>query len=91
LTCHVLPAGYGNIDIERVQLDPIASPRRGYGIELDPGYVDLTISRWQKMTDQPAMHASGKTFAEICVERQDGNAQSAAMAEEDDVEGHGCD
>lgn len=43
--------------------------RRGYGIELDPGYVDLTIARFQKMTGQPAVHASGKTFGEIWAER----------------------
>jgi DNA modification methylase len=43
--------------------------RRGYGIELDPLYVDLTITRWQRMTKTPAQHASGKTFAEVCDER----------------------
>lgn len=43
--------------------------RRGFGIELDPGYVDLTVSRWEKMAGEPAMHASGKTFAEILGER----------------------
>jgi DNA modification methylase len=43
--------------------------RRGYGIELDPLYVDLTITRWQRMTKGRALHASGKTFAELCDER----------------------
>jgi len=49
--------------------------RRGYGIELDPLYVDLTVARWQAMTQQLAQHANGRTFAEIC---------AARSAEEDD-------
>ncbi len=43
--------------------------RRGHAIELDPLYVDLTITRWQHMTKGRALHASGKTFAELCDER----------------------
>lgn len=43
--------------------------RRGYGIELDPGYVDTTIRRWQKATGKVAIHASGKTFEEIVASR----------------------
>lgn len=43
--------------------------RRGYGIELDPGYVDLALSRWQRFTGEEAIHASGKTFDEIAAER----------------------
>ena len=39
--------------------------RRGYGIELDPQYVDLTIARWQQATGQVALHDSGKPFAEM--------------------------
>ena len=39
--------------------------RRGYAIELDPGHVDTAIARWQRMTKQTAVHASGKTFEEI--------------------------
>ncbi len=40
--------------------------RRGYGIELNPLYVDTTIMRWQRMTNQVAIHAaSGKTFDEM--------------------------
>lgn len=49
--------------------------RRGYGIELDPLYVDLSISRWEKMTGQAATHACGKTFAEISAERSGGHAE----------------
>jgi DNA modification methylase len=44
--------------------------RRGYAIELDPGHVDTAIARWQRMTKQTAVHASGKTFAEIRVDRR---------------------
>jgi ParB/RepB/Spo0J family partition protein len=43
--------------------------RRGYGMDLDPRYVDTTIERWQRMTGQAAVHASGKTFEEIRAER----------------------
>jgi DNA modification methylase len=43
--------------------------RRGHGIEIDPLYVDTTIERWERITGQQARHASGKTFAEIRVER----------------------
>ena len=43
--------------------------RRGYGIELDPLYVDLTIRRWQAMTRQVATLADGKTFAQVEAER----------------------
>ncbi|HWA91160.1 MAG TPA: DNA methyltransferase [Rhizomicrobium sp.] len=39
--------------------------RRGYGIELDPLYVDLAISRWQRITKAPARHASGASFEEM--------------------------
>ena len=39
--------------------------RRGYAIELDPGHVDTAIARWERMTKQTAVHASGKTFEEI--------------------------
>jgi DNA modification methylase len=44
--------------------------RRGYAIELDPGHVDTAIARWQRMTRQTAIHASGKTFEEIRVDRR---------------------
>ena len=44
--------------------------RRGYGIELDPGYVDIAIARWERMTKQVAVHANGKTFEEIRAERK---------------------
>jgi DNA modification methylase len=44
--------------------------RRGYGIELDPLYVDTAITRWQRLTGRAAVHSeSGRTFAEIAAER----------------------
>jgi DNA modification methylase len=43
--------------------------RRGYGIELDPIYVDTAITRWERMTGKEACHASGKTFRAIGAER----------------------
>ena len=49
--------------------------RRGYGIELDPLYVDLAISRWQKMTKRDAIHASGKTFDALFAERRGAHDQ----------------
>lgn len=37
--------------------------RIGYGIELDPYYVDTAIRRWQRETGEAAIHApSGETF-----------------------------
>jgi DNA modification methylase len=37
----------------------------GYGIELDPKYVDVIIKRWQDFTGQKAIHAeTGKLFDE---------------------------
>jgi hypothetical protein len=38
--------------------------RIGCGIEIDPGYVDVAIQRWQALTGGEAIHvASGETFA----------------------------
>jgi DNA modification methylase len=39
--------------------------RRGYLMELDPAYVDVTIQRYQKLTGKTANHAAtGVTFAD---------------------------
>ncbi|MGI3186785.1 DNA methyltransferase [Nioella aestuarii] len=38
--------------------------RRCIGIELDPGYVDVAIRRWQSLTGETAVHAeTGRRFA----------------------------
>jgi DNA modification methylase len=47
--------------------------RRGYGIELDPAYVDTAVRRWQKITKKTAVHSCGKSFEEICSERSGGD------------------
>lgn len=43
--------------------------RRGYGIELDPRYVDVAIERWQRMTGKEASLPSGATFEQTKAER----------------------
>jgi len=44
--------------------------RVGYGIEIEPGYIDVGIQRWQKMTNRKAMlDATGETFAEVKARR----------------------
>jgi DNA modification methylase len=45
--------------------------RRCYGIDLDPGYIDTVIRRWQSYTGEAARHdESGKTFQEIAADRK---------------------
>ena len=44
--------------------------RIGYGIEIEPAYIDVAIRRWEKMTGQAAvLAATGQTFTETCVKR----------------------
>jgi DNA modification methylase len=44
--------------------------RRGYGLEIDPGYVDVTVRRWQAFSGRDALHvASGLAFEEIELQR----------------------
>ena len=44
--------------------------RRGYGLEIDPGYVDVEVRRWQAFSGRDALHiASGLTFEEIGLQR----------------------
>lgn len=44
--------------------------RRGYGIEIDPLYVDVAIRRWQEFTKRDAiLVATGQTFDEVAAER----------------------
>jgi DNA modification methylase len=57
----------------------IAAERTGracYGIELDPGYVDTIVRRWQTFTGQTAVQEStGRTFNEIDRENNNGRAE----------------
>jgi DNA modification methylase len=42
--------------------------RRGYGLELDPLYVDAAVRRWQAFTKRDAiLKATGQTFDEVAV------------------------
>lgn len=44
--------------------------RRGYGIELDPAYVDCALRRLQKETGtEPVLAKTGETFAEVAARR----------------------
>lgn len=44
--------------------------RRGFGIEIEPGYVDVAIRRWQAMSGHCAVLAgSGQSFAEVAEAR----------------------
>lgn len=44
--------------------------RRGYLIELDPRYCDVTIRRWQEFArDDAILVATGQTFSEVMAER----------------------
>jgi DNA modification methylase len=48
--------------------------RRARGIEIDPGYTDLCVRRWELLTGQQATLAcSGKTFTETATERESGS------------------
>jgi hypothetical protein len=48
-------------------------------LELDPGYVDTAIRRWQALTGGSARHAvSGRSFDDLAREMEAGNAVSAA-------------
>jgi DNA modification methylase len=49
--------------------------RRCYGLELDPGYVDTAIRRWQALTGGTARHAvSGRSFGDLAREAEAGDA-----------------
>ena len=44
--------------------------RRGYGLEIDPAYVDLAVRRMEARTGGPARHhETGLTFAEMAAQR----------------------
>jgi len=50
--------------------------RRAFGMELDPGYVDLVIRRYQKLTDECAtLSHTGQTFFEIEQQRAEKAAE----------------
>ena len=44
--------------------------RVAYGMEIEPGYVDVAIRRWEKMTGEVAVLAdTGQRFAEVAADR----------------------
>jgi len=44
--------------------------RRAYGLEIDPGYVDIAIRRWQTRTGGRAVHAGTDiAFDELTAQR----------------------
>jgi DNA modification methylase len=44
--------------------------RRGHGLEIHPGYVDVAVRRWQAFSGRDALHDSGLTFEEIGLQRR---------------------
>jgi DNA modification methylase len=60
--------------------------RRARGIEIDPGYVDVAIRRWQSYTGKAAtLAATRQTFEEIEEERVRSDAGPAAEIDQRDV------
>jgi DNA modification methylase len=44
--------------------------RRGYGVEFEPRYVDVSIRRWEAFTRSEAiLEGDGRTFAEVAADR----------------------
>jgi DNA modification methylase len=43
--------------------------RQAWGIELNAGYVDTAVTRWQQMTGAQARLLSGQSFAAVAQER----------------------
>lgn len=44
--------------------------RRAFGLEIDPAYVDIAITRWMDLTGQePVLEAGGEGFAEVKARR----------------------
>ncbi|NCP19188.1 MAG: ParB N-terminal domain-containing protein [Erythrobacter sp.] len=51
--------------------------RRGYGIEIEPGYVDVAIRRWEAMTGEKAvLLETGQAYAEVAALRSDNPAEN---------------
>jgi DNA modification methylase len=56
--------------------------RIGYGIELEPKYVDVAIKRWQDMTGKEAvLEATGQRFSEVARDRLQPPAHASALAQ----------
>lgn len=56
--------------------------RRAFGLEIDPAYVDVAITRWSDLTGMdPTLEETGETFAEV-KRRRAANQDPAAQGEE---------
>jgi DNA modification methylase len=45
--------------------------RRGYGLEIEPRFVDAAVHRWQNYTRRDAiLEPTGETFADVAADRQ---------------------
>jgi DNA modification methylase len=56
--------------------------RACYAIELNPAYVDVAVTRWEKFTGQAAtLEGDGRTFAEVLAERRPAGAITTQVAE----------
>jgi DNA modification methylase len=52
--------------------------RRGYAVELDPGYVDVAIRRFEAWSGEPARHAeTGLIFVELAEQRAQADREPA--------------
>jgi DNA modification methylase len=52
-----------------------------YGIDIDPGYVDVAVQRWQKFTGHLAhLEADGRSFDEVTLERAGRNRAEVTTA-----------
>lgn len=64
----------------------IACERTGracHAIELNPAYVDVAVTRWERFTGEAArLEGDGRTFAEVLAERLPAGAVRASVAEE---------
>ena len=55
--------------------------RRCYGLEIEPGYVDVIIRRWQSQTGDQAIHASsGRSFDQLESERREAAADVSRIS-----------
>ena len=56
--------------------------RRGFGIELEPRYVDVAVRRWQRMSGEEAVLAeSGEPFSALATHRLAKSAANASTLE----------
>jgi DNA modification methylase len=46
--------------------------RRGFGIEIDPIYIDTAVERWERLTGKKALNSQGLTFEQVKLERSAG-------------------